>query len=100
MENVTIQVIARMHSDFPSKFGIPRQSGLVEALQSIIVFEPEYRKETQHNINNCTLTCSGSTNHSYRCTNWYGHICMSEDILICIWICEGDISQFYCIFEG
>ena len=43
MENVTIQVIARMHSDFPSKFGIPRQSGLVEALQSIIVFEPEYR---------------------------------------------------------
>ena len=43
MENMSIQVIARMHSDFPSKFGIPRQSGLVEALQSIIVFEPEYR---------------------------------------------------------
>ena len=41
MENVTIQVIARMHSDFPSKFGIPRQSGLVEALESIIVFEPD-----------------------------------------------------------
>ena len=43
MENVSIQVIARMHSDFPSKFGIPRQSGLVEALESIIVFEPEFR---------------------------------------------------------
>ena len=32
-----------MHSDFPAKFGIPRQSGLVESLQSVIVFEPEYR---------------------------------------------------------
>ena len=43
MENVTIQMIARMHSDFPTKFGIPRQSGLVEELESTIVFEPEYR---------------------------------------------------------
>ena len=43
MENVTIQVIARMHSDFPTKFGIPRQSGLVEQLRSTIVFEPEFR---------------------------------------------------------
>ena len=44
MENVNIQVIARMHSDFPTKFGIPRQSGLVEELESTIVFEPEFRK--------------------------------------------------------
>ena len=43
MENVTIQVIARMHSDFATKFGIPRQSGLVEGLKSTIVFEPEFR---------------------------------------------------------
>ena len=43
MEDATIRVIARMHSDFPSKFGIPRQSGLVEALRSTIVFEPEFR---------------------------------------------------------
>jgi tRNA-Thr(GGU) m(6)t(6)A37 methyltransferase TsaA len=43
MENVTIQVIARMRSDFPTKFGIPRQSGLVEELRSTIVFEPEFR---------------------------------------------------------
>lgn len=43
MENVNIQVIARMRSDFPSKFGIPRQSGLVEELRSTIVFEPEFR---------------------------------------------------------
>ena len=32
-----------MRSDFPSKFGIPRQSGLVEDLRSTIVFEPEFR---------------------------------------------------------
>ena len=38
-----IQAIAHMHSDFPTKFGIPRQSGLVEDLRSTIVFEPEYR---------------------------------------------------------
>ena len=38
-----IQAIARMRSDFPTKFGIPRQSGLVEELRSTIVFEPEYR---------------------------------------------------------
>ena len=43
MENVTIQVIARMHSDFATKFGIPRQSGLVEELKSTIVFEPAFR---------------------------------------------------------
>lgn len=41
--DVTIRVIARMHSDFATKFGIPRQSGLVEQLRSTIVFEPEYR---------------------------------------------------------
>ena len=40
---VNIQTIARMHSDFATKFGIPRQSGLVEELKSTIVFEPEFR---------------------------------------------------------
>ena len=43
MEKISINVIARMHSDFATKFGIPRQSGLVEELRSTIVFEPEYR---------------------------------------------------------
>ena len=38
-----IQAIARMKSDFPTKFGIPRQSGLVEELRSTIIFEPEVR---------------------------------------------------------
>lgn len=44
MDNtVTMQIIARMKSDFSTKFGIPRQSGLVEDLRSTIIFEPEYR---------------------------------------------------------
>ena len=43
MQDVTIHVIARMKSDFASKFGIPRQSGLVRELRSTIVFEPEFR---------------------------------------------------------
>ena len=41
--DITIRPIARMRSDFPTKFGIPRQSGLVEELRSTIVFEPEFR---------------------------------------------------------
>ena len=40
-----MRVIARVHSDFSSKFGVPRQSGLVEALESTLVFEPEFRSE-------------------------------------------------------
>jgi len=41
--DIYIRPIARMRSDFPSKFGIPRQSGLVQELRSTIVFEPEFR---------------------------------------------------------
>ena len=37
--------IARIHSDFSTKFGVPRQSGLVDALESTIVFEPEFQNE-------------------------------------------------------
>lgn len=44
-ETTHFQIIARMKSDFPTKFGIPRQSGLVESLRSRIVFEPEFRNE-------------------------------------------------------
>ena len=43
MEQINITPIARMKSDFATKFGIPRQSGLVEKLRSTIVFEPEFR---------------------------------------------------------
>ena len=43
--DVSIKPIARMRSDFATKFGIPRQSGLVEQLRSTIVFEPEFRND-------------------------------------------------------
>ena len=42
-EEIAMKVIARIHTDFPEKFGIPRQSGLIEELKSTIVFEPEFR---------------------------------------------------------
>lgn len=35
--------VAKIHTEFPDKFGIPRQSGLVSSLRGEIVFEPEYR---------------------------------------------------------
>lgn len=35
--------VAHIESDFPTKFGIPRQAGLVEELTATVVFEPEYR---------------------------------------------------------
>ena len=38
-----MKTIAKIHTDFPTKFGIPRQSGLVEELKGKIVFEPEFR---------------------------------------------------------
>ncbi len=41
--DISMKTIARIHSDFPEKFGIPRQSGLVEVLEASVVFEPEYR---------------------------------------------------------
>ncbi len=43
METVEFRVIAHIENDYKEKFGIPRQSGLVESLISKIVFEPEYR---------------------------------------------------------
>ena len=43
MEMHEMKVIARIRSDFPEKFGIPRQSGLVPQLRAKIVFEPEFR---------------------------------------------------------
>lgn len=39
-----MEYIARIHSDFPTKFGIPRQSGTDDALISKIVFEPKFRQ--------------------------------------------------------
>lgn len=42
-DSMNIKPIATIQTDFPTKFGIPRQSGLVEELKARIVFEPEYR---------------------------------------------------------
>lgn len=38
-----MKIIAKIYTDFPDKFGIPRQSGLVEGLEGKIIFEPEFR---------------------------------------------------------
>lgn len=42
-DNLEMKVIARLHSAFPTKFGLPRQSGLVEGITATIIFEPDYR---------------------------------------------------------
>ena len=38
-----MEPIAHIRSDFPTKFGVPRQAGLVEELRAAVVFEPPYR---------------------------------------------------------
>lgn len=38
-----MKIIAHIYNDFPEKFGIPRQSGLVKGLTGTIIFEKEYR---------------------------------------------------------
>jgi len=43
MSSQEMKIIAHIRSDFPTKFGLPRQSGLVSELRAVIVFEPEYR---------------------------------------------------------
>ena len=45
MSGYTLKTIARIRSDFPTKFGIPRQAGIVSELESLIVFEPDYRND-------------------------------------------------------
>ena len=43
MNKSDLKIIARIKTDFPTKFGIPRQSGLIPELQGKIIFETEYR---------------------------------------------------------
>ena len=38
-----MKIIAKFKTDMPDKFGVPRQSGIVEELTGKIIFEPEYR---------------------------------------------------------
>lgn len=42
-QGITLKVIGHIHSAFKTKFGVPRQSGLVEELEATIVFTPQYR---------------------------------------------------------
>ena len=42
-QEFTMRPIARIHSDFSTKFGVPRQSGLVDSLEATVVFESEFR---------------------------------------------------------
>lgn len=43
LDSLTLIPIARIRSDFTSKFGLPRQSGIIRTLESTVVFEPAYR---------------------------------------------------------
>ena len=43
MQEISFKIIAKIKSDFDTKFGVPRQSGLVPGLKSRIRFEPEFR---------------------------------------------------------
>ena len=40
---LTLRPIGHIHTEFPEKFGIPRQSGLVEGLRAVVELEPEFR---------------------------------------------------------
>lgn len=42
-DSYELRPVARIETDFPTKFGVPRQSGLVKGLKGKIVFEPEFR---------------------------------------------------------
>lgn len=43
-QNIELTVVARIHTGFPAKFGIPRQSGLVDT-EGVIIFEPPFRNQ-------------------------------------------------------
>ncbi len=43
IRGVGMKIIAHIYTDFPTKFGIPRQSGLIDDLKGMIIMEPEYR---------------------------------------------------------
>jgi tRNA-Thr(GGU) m(6)t(6)A37 methyltransferase TsaA len=42
-DNLTLECIAKIHTDFPDKFAVPRQSGIVDALKAVIIFESKFR---------------------------------------------------------
>ncbi len=42
-EQLSLNIVARINTDFPEKFGIPRQSNIIDSLKAKIIFEPHYR---------------------------------------------------------
>lgn len=70
METTSMRIIARIHSDFSSKFGIPRQSGLVDSLRATIVFEPEFRSPE---------SLRGIEGYSHLWLIWQFSECVSEE---------------------
>lgn len=42
-DTIPMQIIGHIYNDFSTKFGIPRQSGIVDSLTSVIILEPEFR---------------------------------------------------------
>ncbi len=44
-QNCVLTPVAFIHTEFPAKFGIPRQAGLAEELRGKIVFEPAFRAD-------------------------------------------------------
>ena len=57
-----MEVIARIHNDFPTKFGLPRQSGLAPSLRSKIIFEPTYRvAEALRGLEEFSYICTSSS---------------------------------------
>ena len=65
-----MKIIAHIHTDFPEKFGIPRQSGLVEGAQGVIVFESRYRQEA---------ALKGLEEYSYMWVIWQFSEAMRDD---------------------
>ena len=68
-ESMTVHIIARIRSDFGAKFGIPRQSGLVNSLTARVVFEPEYR---------CPEALRGLDGYSHLWLIWQFSECVRE----------------------
>lgn len=68
-ETCEMKIIARIQSDFGSKFGVPRQSGLVNSLTARVVFEPEYR---------CPEALRGLDGYSHLWLIWQFSECVRE----------------------
>ena len=54
-ETCVLRPIAHVHSEFPGKFGIPRQSGVVPELRSELIFTPEFRNPDALRIYFCVI---------------------------------------------